>query len=235
MTAATFERIFASEGESVKEIRLSNYFFFRSRNADPWRRTALLTAFTWRDRHQAAYDRIRGIVRSRHFAKIVSHLLRGSTPPSSSSFRPQHEKQLNVPGFIFGSLNLIPVPSARARDRRSERQRRRKTVEKESEEEERTVVKGRIFCFLPCARFCLQWSFWVTSTFPEKGRWCPLLSTLSCTNYILRRRNFISCVWILDTSTSRNKNVNKNLSQKNWKKIFIIYTCIDIFKERENL
>lgn len=66
LAAATFKKIFAAGGESVKEIRLSNpsrwtfffliIFFSRSRNADPWRWTALLTALTWRDRHQAAYS-----------------------------------------------------------------------------------------------------------------------------------------------------------------------------------
>jgi len=146
-------RNFAAEGESVKRVHLSDLFHW-SISCGPFfsiffslitqwilgverRRPVLLTASNL---PRSPLGWVRSCWRHRqvgHFAKIVSHLLRCSTPSLGRrrrrvSFQPR-EKQLNVPGFIFGSLNLISNRSrwGSAGEREREKNHRERSAKEE--------------------------------------------------------------------------------------------------------
>lgn len=166
-------RNFAAGGESSWRVHLSGsshwtcgpffsiFFSFITVCADLWRRmTSGSLNCPYLPRSPLGW--VRWCWRHRqvgHFAKIVSHLLWCSTPSLGRRRRRVSfqlcEKQLNVPGFIFGSLNLIFVP-LRQREKDEEREKNRRKGERRRNERV-TIAQRRIFCFLP--RLYFQWSF----------------------------------------------------------------------------
>lgn len=106
--------------------------------------------------------RVRSCARHRqvgHSAEIVSHLLRGSTASLGRRRRRcrrrrvsfwLREKQLNVAGFIFGSLNLIFLRLSEL-EKEMEKEKAKKDKRKESDEAGRVKESFIFYRVIRCS------------------------------------------------------------------------------------